>query len=179
MNGAFQSRDRIFLIGYRGTGKSTVAALLSRRLAWDWVDADALLEQRARMTIRQIFAEEGEAAFRDREQALLEELGRRQRHVIATGGGVVLREANRQFLKQAGLCIWLSADAATIWQRLEADATTAERRPPLTVGGRDEVEQLLQSREPLYRACADLSVDTVGRPPRDIVDEVMRKLGLA
>jgi shikimate kinase len=131
------------------------------------------------MTIRQIFAEEGEAAFRDREQELLEDLCRRRQHVIATGGGVVLRDVNRERLKRAGFCVWLSADAHTIWLRLQADATTAERRPPLTVGGRDEVEQLLRIRTPLYRVCADLTVDTVGRSPADITDEIVRSLGWA
>lgn len=167
---------RIFLVGYRGTGKNTIARFLAERLGWNWVDADTLLEERARKTIRQIFAEEGEAAFRERESNLLEELCRRERYVIATGGGIVLRDVNRRRLKAEGICVWLIADAATIWQRIESDVTTAERRPALTVGGRAEIEQLLAAREPHYRKCADLIVDTVNRAPEAITGEVVDKL---
>src|SRR5581483_8371820 len=130
----------IFLIGYRGTGKSTVARELARQLAWQWVDADALLEQRHGRSIAQIFADEGETGFRDKESAILDELCARREQVIATGGGVVLRAENRARLKAAGLSVWLTADADTIWQRLQMDTTTAGRRPALTVGGLEEVK---------------------------------------
>src|SRR5262249_22264322 len=109
----------LFLIGYRCTGKTTVARLLAERLGWDWLDADELLEPRHGGTIRQIFAEEGEAGFRDKEAALLTELCRCRQTVIATGGGVILRAENRQRLREAGLACWLTADAATLWQRLQ------------------------------------------------------------
>lgn len=163
----------VFLVGPRGSGKSTVAAHLARRLGWDWADADALLEQRAGKTIRAIFAEEGEAGFRTREAALLEELCRSQRQVIATGGGVVLRAENRQRLRAAGRVIWLTADPATLWRRLQADASTTQRRPDLTVGGLAEVEEVLRVREPLYRGCADLIVSTAGRSPEEVVDAIL------
>src|SRR5262245_15865615 len=89
----------IFLIGYRAPGKTTVARLLAGRLGWDWVDADQLLEERHARTIRQIFAEEGEPGFREKEAALVEELCGRRRHVVAMGGGVVLRPENRARLR--------------------------------------------------------------------------------
>jgi shikimate kinase len=168
--------SRVFLIGYRGTGKSTVARLLAERLRWDWIDADALLEARAGMTIRQIFAAEGETGFRERESLVLAELGGKERHVIATGGGVILRPANRQLIQAGGLVVWLTADPATIWDRLQSDATTANRRPTLTVGGRAEIEQLLREREPYYRACAHIAADTVARPPAAVADEIHRRL---
>src|SRR4051812_20716847 len=95
--------SRLFLVGPRGSGKSTVAALLARRLGWGWVDADALLEERAGRTIRDLFAEEGEPGFREREASLLAELCGRARHVIATGGGVVLRPASREAMRRAGV----------------------------------------------------------------------------
>jgi shikimate kinase len=160
----------VFLVGYRGTGKSTVARLLAGRLGWDWLDADQVLEQRAGQSIRDVFAAEGEAGFRAREAAILEELCRCQRHVIATGGGVILKEENRRRLRDAGAVVWLVADADTIWQRLQADAGTAQRRPALTVGGLAEVQELLRAREPLYRECADWSVETAGRSPGEVVD---------
>ena len=169
-------RPLVFLIGYRGTGKSAVAELLAERLGWDAVDADALIEARAGQNIREIFQREGEAGFRAREAILLEELCGRSNLVIATGGGVILRDENREHLRKSGLSVWLTADASTIWQRLQTDVTTAQRRPNLTVGGLPEVEELLRVREPLYRACADLTVDTVGRSPEDVADEVCRQL---
>jgi shikimate kinase len=163
----------IFLVGYRATGKTTVARLLAKELGWDWVDADERLEQRCGRSIRQIFAEEGEAGFREHEAAVLEELCRCPRQVVATGGGVVLRAANRARLRAAGRVVWLTADAATIWARLQGDPATAERRPALTVGGLAEVEELLRVREPLYRACADLIVDTAERSPEEIVAHIL------
>jgi shikimate kinase len=162
-----------FLVGYRATGKSTVARLLAEQLGWAWVDADELLERRHGRTIRQIFAEEGEAGFRDKEAALLEELCRGERLVVATGGGVVLRPENRQRLRTGGLVFWLTADAQTIWERLQRDPTTGERRPTLTVGGLAEVEELLRVREPHYRECAEVAVDTRGRTPEDIVAAIL------
>ncbi len=163
----------VFLVGYRGTGKSTVARLLAERLGWGWVDADEALEKRYGRTIRQLFAEEGEAGFRDKESAVLEELCRGERLVVATGGGVVLREANRARLRAAGRVVWLTADATTISRRLRQDPTTAERRPALTVGGLAEVEELLRVREPLYRASANLIVDTVGRTPEEVAEAIL------
>ena len=162
----------IFLIGYRCTGKTTVARLLAEKLGWDWIDADDLLETRFRKSIRQIFVEEGEAGFRDKEEQIFAELCQLQHHVVATGGGVILREINRQRMCSAGKVVWLIADAQTIWRRLQADPTTAERRPRLTVGGLAEIEEILKMREPLYRACADLSISTVGRSTEEIAQQI-------
>src|SRR4051812_32333065 len=104
----------LFLVGPRGGGKSTVARLLAERLGWAWADADVLLERRAGMTIREVFEREGEAGFRDREAAVLRELCGLRDHVIATGGGVVLREENRDAMRRAGDVIYLTADPETL-----------------------------------------------------------------
>jgi shikimate kinase len=163
-----------FLIGPRGSGKSIVAPLLAGELGWDWLDADEVLEKRYGQSIRAIFAVEGEAGFRDKEAAVLAELCRLKRYIIATGGGVVLRENNRALLHASGRIVWLRADVETLWQRVQADGSTAERRPPLTVGGRAEMDEILRLREPLYRQCADLIVDTTGRAPAEIVADILR-----
>jgi shikimate kinase len=168
----------LFLIGYRGAGKTTVARILAGRLGRSWIDSDAALEERHGRSIARIFAEEGEAGFRDKEAALLEDLCSRRGAVIATGGGVVLRPANCQRLKAAGRVIWLTADAWTLWQRLQNDSTSSERRPILTTGGLAEIEELLRAREPLYRACADITVASAGRSPGEIADAIVDRLAI-
>jgi shikimate kinase len=168
----------IFLIGYRGTGKTTVARLLAARLGWRSVDADELLEQRFGQTIRAIFDAEGEAGFRAKEAAVLDDLCKLSRHVVATGGGVVLRPSNRAKLKAAGRVVWLTADAQTIWNRLQQDAATAERRPALTVGGLAEVVELLDARQPHYRDCADVTIDAAAHAPERIVDVILERLSV-
>jgi shikimate kinase len=168
---------RVFLIGPRGSGKTTIAGLLAERLGWAWVDADVVLETRHAKSIRTIFAEEGEVGFRDKESAVLAELCLLERHVVATGGGVVLRESNRELLRQSALVVWLTADVDTLWQRMRDDAATAERRPDLAGGGRGEVEAVLRAREPLYRACANWTIETAGRTPEAVADEILHRMG--
>jgi shikimate kinase len=166
----------IFLIGFRCTGKTTVARLLAEKLGWDWSDADSLLEARYGKSIRQIFASEGEAGFRDKEEQILAEACQLQRCVIATGGGVILRDINRKRMRSAGKVVWLTADAQTIWDRFQADPATLNRRPPLTVGGLAEIEEVLKMREPLYRACADLIISTAGRSTEEIAQQIAQEL---
>ena len=164
------NRRLLFLIGYRGTGKTTTARLLADKLGWSWIDADALLEERAGKTIRQIFADEGESTFRNQESAILQELSRFDDHVIATGGGVILRQENRDCLKQ-GTVVWLHAAADVLWQRLQDDAATGERRPNLAQGGLAEIEEMLRVRMPLYEACCDFAVDA-SQPPEGVAEAI-------
>lgn len=168
------------LIGYRGTGKSTVARRLALELACDWVDADVEIELRAGKSIAAIFAEEGEARFRNLEAEVLAGLVTRDGVVLALGGGVVLRPDNRRQLARCGKVVWLQASPATILRRVEADSTTAERRPRLTTaGGQEEVVRLLNEREPLYRECAQLKIDTEQKTPAEIAGEIIRQLHLS
>jgi shikimate kinase len=167
----------IILIGYRGTGKSTVARELAELLGYDWVDADTIIEERAGKSIAAIFAGDGEPAFRDLEVAIVSELARRRRTVIALGGGAVLRDANRVAIHSAGFVVWLTASVDAIVERIAADSTTAGRRPQLTAaGGRTEVEALLAVRTPLYRECATIVVDTEGKTAAELADEIAAKL---
>lgn len=161
----------VTLIGYRGTGKSTVAALLAERLACGWCDADVVLERTIGRSIASLVRERGEPAFRDEEAAVLVELLGSVGGVLSTGGGVVLRTENREALQASGRpLVWLTATADVIRRRLAADPTTAARRPALAqppAGDRPEqgdplaeVAAALADREPLYRACADFQIDT-------------------
>jgi shikimate kinase len=166
----------IFLVGYRGSGKTTVAADLASRLGWKWLDADAELERKHDRTIKQIFADEGEVAFRNYESAILNEIVAGERQIVALGGGVVLQEANRKLLKQHGTVIWLKAPAEVLFERIVADSTTAERRPNLTAqGGIEEIRTLLAKREPFYRSVADLEVEA-DRSPAEIAETIITEL---
>jgi shikimate kinase len=154
-----------------------VARLVAEALGWEWLDADALVEERCGKSIRGIFATEGEESFRQHEAALLDELCQRERVVVATGGGVVLREENRNRLRASGLVVWLTAEVETLWQRINDDPGTPARRPPLTASeGRAELELVVQAREPFYRACTEVSIDTTGRTPQDIARLVLSSL---
>jgi shikimate kinase len=168
----------IVLIGYRGTGKSTVARLLAERLGRDWIDADDEIERRAGKSIAAIFAENGEPAFRDLETSVVAELCRWRRSVVALGGGAVLSEVNRTAIRSSGIVVWLTASVDTLSRRLSADESTASRRPDLTKsGGLSEIETLLATREPIYRACATFEVDTEDKTPAELADEILARLG--
>jgi len=162
----------VYLIGYRGTGKTTVARLLAARIGGAAVDADERLEARAGRSIREIFETGGEREFRELEADVLRELSEHDRQIVALGGGVVLREDNRRALKN-GRTVWLQASAATLWERVASDPSTDTRRPNLTTqGGPAEIEQLLAAREPLYAQCADWVVDTERRTPAEVAERI-------
>ncbi len=166
--------ERVYLIGPRGSGKSTVGRLLADRLGWAFADADDALEARAGRSVADIFAAEGEAGFRGCEADMLHDLARLDRHVIACGGGVVLRPANRQLLRATGHCVWLTGDPATLCRRLDCDPTTATRRPSLTgLPGPEEMERVLRDREPLYREVAHFTVATDGLSPEAVVSAIL------
>ncbi|MFM7035951.1 MAG: shikimate kinase [Planctomycetia bacterium] len=165
---------RITLIGYRGCGKSTVAELLAARLRCGWQDADAVLEEEVGCTIADLVRSRGEPFFRDVEAGLL--AGRLLSYdgVLATGGGVVLRPANRILLRQAYRpVVWLTAPVDVVRARLAADPSTAARRPALS--GSDPMEEIsaaIATREPLYRESADHVIDTSRAGPGAIAEAI-------
>lgn len=169
----------LVLIGYRATGKTTLARLLARRLGWDWIDADVEIERRADKSIARIFADQGEPAFRDLEAEVVADLCRRECLVLAAGGGAPLRSESRRAMRAAGRVVWLKARPETILARMSGDATTAGRRPDLTDrGGLEEILHLLKQREPIYRESAHLEVDTEGKTPDEIATEILDRLEL-
>jgi len=169
----------LILIGYRATGKTTLAQRLAEHLDWEWIDADVEIERRAGKTIARMFAEDGEPAFRDLEADVIAELCGRERLVLATGGGAPLRPESRQAMRGAGHVIWLTANVDTILKRMMGDATTADRRPSLTkLPPREEIVAVLERREPIYGEAAHFVVDTENRPPEDLVAEIIRLTNL-
>jgi shikimate kinase len=168
----------VTLIGYRGTGKSTVAEALAARICWAAVDADEDIEAVAGKSVEQIFADDGEAVFRRLEREVMARLlNGSDRLIIAAGGGAILDEQTRKDMQAAGPVIWLTASIDTILRRINADPTTLTRRPNLTErGGRAEVEQTLTQREPLYREVAGLQIDTENRAVHEIVEEICAAL---
>jgi shikimate kinase len=168
----------LVLIGYRATGKTTLARLLAQRLEWDWIDADVEIERRAGKSIARIFAEDGEPAFRDLEALVIADLCARQRLVLGAGGGAPLRPESREAMRRSGKVVWLKASAETIHARMSGDATTASRRPNLTdKNPLDEIRHLLAVREPAYREAAHLEIGTEGRSPDELVAEILNRTG--
>lgn len=165
------------LIGYRATGKTTLARLLAERLGWDWIDADVEIERVAGKTIAEIFAEDGEPVFRDVEAQVIADLTSRNELVIAAGGGAPMREESRKAMRKGGQVVWLQASPETVHARMTGDATTATRRPNLTDRGPlDEIKHLMSVREPVYRESAHLEIDTDGRSLGSIVDGILDQI---
>ncbi|QDV18111.1 Shikimate kinase [Gimesia panareensis] len=168
----------ITLIGYRGSGKSSVAAPLAEQLGFDWIDADDEIERFAGQSITEIFAGAGEPHFRQLEREVMQRLLAQDKLVIAAGGGAILNAETRQEMQQAGPVIWLKADAAALAKRIDADATTGSRRPALTDCNSqlEEIRTLLKKREPFYREVATLTIETEGKTVSEIVAEIIAAL---
>lgn len=168
----------ITLIGYRGSGKSSVAAPLAERLGWQAVDADVEIERQAGKCIADIFVDEGETRFRELERQMMKQLLDGDRMVVAAGGGAILNYETRRQMKESGPVVWLTAPVEVLTQRIGHDETTASRRPNLTAtGGTAEIERVLADREPLYRECATVVVDSSQQSPGELVDEIIAAIG--
>jgi shikimate kinase len=167
-------RDNIILIGFMGSGKTSVGRLIAKKLRFQFLDTDHLVEDRARATIGQIFASPGgETAFRDRETAALESLlVATHRHVIATGGGIVTQPQNVPLLRQLGWVVLLQADPDEIYRRVARN----HDRPLLKVKDpRARVHEMLTTREPLYREAANFVIDSTGLRREDVADSVVKE----
>lgn len=157
--------NHIVLIGFMGSGKTTVGHLVAEKLAWPFVDTDALVVEEAGLSIPDIFAAEGEAGFRERESAVLERLAGEPPSVIATGGGIVTQPRNAPLLRSLGFVVWLSASEADIYARVSRNRS----RPLLqTPDPRRTIHDLLDQRRPLYESFAHLTIETHGLEPEEI-----------
>ncbi len=167
-----RSLPRPVLIGLMGCGKSSIGRRLSERLKMPLVDLDEIIVEQAGMSIPEIFASRGEEAFRDMESAALAEyIG--QRVVLASGGGVVLRESNRHLLKDNPPVIWLKAPPKFLAKRIAGDAN----RP--LIADQDALEKLTAlacERYPLYEECADLVIDRDSEGKDEITDDIVKYL---
>lgn len=159
--------DTIYLIGFMGSGKTTIGKKLSQHMELELVDLDEYIEDKNKQTIKNIFAIEGEDAFRSYEtQALFEA----ENGIIATGGGIIEKDVNRQFLQNEGTVIYLAVSFETIVERLKAD----ENRPLWNANDEGKMEQLFNRRLALYEACADITVNVDKKSEAEITEEIVR-----
>ena len=168
----------IVLIGYRGSGKTTTGQKLADRLWQDLIDTDKLIVKKAGKSIKDIFEQKGEPHFRDLETQVVREVVQLQDVVISMGGGAVLREENRQAIKDAGhKVIYLKCEPAELHRRIEADAATSLMRPGLTeLGGLEEIERVLTEREPIYRSMKTAELDVTNLSPEEAMVYIVRLL---
>lgn len=167
---------RIVLIGYRGCGKTTVGRELALRLSLEFIDTDELIASAAGCTIAEIFEKEGESGFRLREHLAIADAVSRPGRVISAGGGAVESQQNRDLLRACGTVIWLTATVDELWERVSGDAASAEQRPNLAGGGRDEVAAILARRTPLYEATAHAMIRTSSKSIEGVIDELVARL---
>ncbi len=163
----------IVLIGYRGTGKSAIGAILGDMLSRDVVSTDDEIVARTGCSIPEFVEANGWPAFRDIESQVCAEVGKRDGIVIDCGGGVVTRAQNVEALRANGLCFWLQAAVETIAERIGGDTN----RPSLT-GGKsfvDEIAQVLEERTPLYESAADEIIDTEQGTPRELAAAIAER----
>ncbi len=164
----------IVLIGFRGTGKSTVGRLLAKRLERDFIDSDKHIEGSTGKTISSIFEDDGEEGFRKIEADVIAKLSEEGNKVISAGGGAVLREENVRNLKDNGFLVLLEATPEIINSRIAQDKKTTQQRPSLTdKEPLDEIKHLIEQRDHAYKSAADFTINTSYVSCEDIVNEII------
>jgi shikimate kinase len=165
----------IVLIGFRGTGKSTIGKLLSNHLKRDFIDTDEYIVNSTEKTIKDIFLERGEEGFRTIEAEAVAVVSKMDNQIISAGGGVILNNKNVINLKNNGTLVLLQATPEIIHKRLSLDEKTADQRPSLT--GKEafeEIKHLIHKRLPLYDKAADHTIDTSHKSREEIVDDIIK-----
>jgi len=167
-------KRNILLVGYRGTGKSSVGKRLAEVLGMGFLDMDHLIAEEEGFSIARIVQEKGWPYFRRKEKQLLQRLSCNSGQVIATGGGVILDPENRSLLRRMGFVIWLTADIDVMVARLKTDPVGAEQRPTFSeMDLREETGLILKERMPLYEEVSDFSLDTSDLSIGETVDEIV------
>jgi len=163
----------IILIGYRGTGKTSVGRRLAEKLKAPFYDTDQMIIDRMGKTIKQWVREKGWESFRQEEKAIIRGISSLDCGVIALGGGAVMDSENREVLRQQGLIIWLNADIETIMERMKADPKNLDNRPALSEKDWEtEIQEVLTQRSPVYLRLADFSIDTDWKTVEVIAEEL-------
>ncbi len=165
----------LFLIGFMGAGKTTVARALRRLTHWPMTDLDREIEERCGMRIAEIFAEYGEEEFRRMESRLLDEVSSRGGAIVSCGGGVIKSPANIARMRERGTVIWLTASPQTILSRVRFDDSRPLLNGKKTI---EDIEEMLRERRPLYETASDFSVSTDGRRAAEIASEILSRAGL-
>ncbi|MDF2926851.1 MAG: shikimate kinase [Paenibacillaceae bacterium] len=161
----------VVLVGFMGTGKTTVGREVAGQLGWAFADTDHYVEERAGRSIPQLFAEQGEASFRQLETQALQDLLRQEGQVVSTGGGAVLREENRRLMLQGGLVVALNASEPVIVERVRGDGN----RPLLQGNVEERVRTLMETRRSAY-GFAPLQIDTDLLDVARIAELIIRRL---
>ena len=167
----------IILIGYRGSGKSTVGRRLAARLGMRFIDTDDLIQERQGVPILEIVKSQGWDHFRKLERTIIEEVSNGDYFIIAPGGGAVLDTDNVKALKRNGLMIWLKADPQILLQRMNQDPETNSRRPALTgKGALEEIQETLFMRKPFYESASKFQIDTSASDVEEVVETILTLL---
>jgi len=165
--------ENIFLIGYMGTGKSTVAAYMAKQYGMEVLEMDQMIAEREEMSISDIFAKHGEDYFRDVETKLLIEIQTQENKVVSCGGGVVLRSQNVEEMRKGGKIVLLSAKPETILERVKDDNSR-----PLLQGNKTTafISEMMEKRRPKYESAAEIVIQTDGKQVADICNEIFEQI---
>ncbi len=163
----------IFLIGFMGAGKSTIALALKEKLEMERVEMDQLIVEKQGMSISEIFDEYGETYFRNLESNTLIELQKKKQTIVSCGGGIVMRDDNKEQMRKNGRVVLLTAEAATVYNRVK----DSDERPILNNNMNVEfIEQLMEKRRKRYQEAADVTIATDGKTVTEICEEIIAKL---
>jgi shikimate kinase len=170
-----ESVRNLVLVGFMGSGKSSVGREIARRWGFRFIDTDTAIRQKYKKSIPDIFASFGEPFFRDEENQTLRELQTVNQAVIATGGGIVLQPRNHPLLRSLGVVVWLTASEEVIWERVSRN----QNRPLLrTENPRSTISNLMSTRYPLYDSLADITVETSGLTHQEVADHAVAAIRL-
>lgn len=166
-------KGHIYLIGFMGTGKSTVSKALKKKLGWKEIDVDAMIVKEQNMAISDIFSSYGEEHFRDIESEAMSRIGNMEAAIVSCGGGAVLRSQNVELMKKSGTIVLLTATAQTVYQRVRGSKDRPILNGHMNVG---YIEQLMDKRRSIYQKACDVSIATDGKTPDKIAGEIISKI---